>query len=101
VGLFDGQRASKTLSNWVTRRLISARRELTLMEQGDLDSPLVLHSFDVAAVVVMALLVGFSMGIVARVIMPMVGNNPGEGLTLIGRKRSAMMKMGSSASLQW
>ncbi len=65
MGLFDGQMASKTLSNWVTGRLISIRRELALTEQGDLDSRLVLRSFGVAAVVVMALLVGFSLAIVA------------------------------------
>ncbi len=74
-------RASKTLSNWVIWQLISARRELTLMEQGDLDSRLVLRSFGVAAVMVMTLLVGFTLAIVARVVMPMVGSNWGEGLT--------------------
>jgi hypothetical protein len=81
VGLFDGRRVSKKLSNWVTGRLISARGELMLMEQGDLDSCLVLCSFGVAVVVVMALLVGFSLVIVALVVMPMVGDNWGEGLT--------------------
>ncbi len=78
VGLF---RASKTLSNWVMGRLISARRELTLAEQGDLDSCLVLRSFGVAAVMVTALLVGFSLMIVVRIIMPIFGSNWGEGLT--------------------
>ncbi len=81
MGLFDGWRAFKTFSNQVTGRLISARRELTLTEGGGLDSCLVLRSFGVAAVVVMALLVGFSLAIVACIIMPMVGNNWGEGLT--------------------
>jgi hypothetical protein len=74
-------RASKTLSNWVTGQLISARRELALMEQGDLDSRLVLHSFGVAAVMVMTLLVGFYLAIVVRVVMPVVGSNWGEGST--------------------
>ncbi len=81
MGLFDGQRASKTLSNRVTGRLTSARRELTSTERGDLDSCLVLRSFSVAVVVVTALLVGFSLAIVARIMMSMVGNNQGEGST--------------------
>jgi hypothetical protein len=74
-------RASKTLLNWVTGRLISARREMTLMERGDLDSRSVVRSFGVAAMMVMTLLVGFSLAIMTRVIIPMVGSNWGEGLT--------------------
>ncbi len=81
VGLFDGWRASNTLSNQVTARLISTRRELTLTERGDLDSHLGLRSFGVAAVLVMALLFSFSLAIVVHIIMPMVGNNWGEELT--------------------
>ncbi len=74
-------RASKTLLNWVTGQLISARRELTLTEQGDLDSRLVLCSFGQAVVMVMTLLVSFSLAIAVHVVMPMVGSNRGEGLT--------------------
>ncbi len=74
-------RASKILSNWVTGQLISTRRELMMMERGDLDSCLVLRSYGVAAVMVMTLLVSFSLAIVARVVMPMVGSSHGEGLT--------------------
>ncbi len=74
-------RASKTLSNWVTGQLISAMRELTLTEWGDLDSRLVFRSFGVAAVMVMTLLVDFSLVIMARIVMPMVESNWGEGLT--------------------
>jgi hypothetical protein len=51
------------------------------MERGDLDSRSVLHSFGVAAAMVMTLLVGFSLAIVVRIVMPMVGSNQGKGLT--------------------
>ncbi len=74
-------RASKTLLNWVMGQLISARRELMLTEQGDLDSHLVLCSFGQAAVMVMTLLVSFSLAIAVHLVMPMVGSNQGEGLT--------------------
>ncbi len=68
-----GRRASSTLLNWVVGRFISARmRELTLTVRGDLASRLDLHSFGVAAVVVMALLVGLSLTVMARIVMPMV-----------------------------
>ncbi len=81
MGLFDGCRASRMLSNQVTERLISARRELTLTEQGDLDCRSDLRSFGVATVVVMALLVGFSLAIAARIVISMVVSNCGGGLT--------------------
>jgi hypothetical protein len=63
-----------------------------LMVQGDLASHLDLCSFGVAAVVVMALPVGFSLTVVVRVVMPMVVEVPGVGLTLMEEQRSAMMK---------
>ncbi len=81
MGLLNGRRASRTLLNWITGRLISARRELTLTERGDLDSHLDLRSVGVAVVVVMAPLVGFSLAIAACIIIPMVLSNRGEGLT--------------------
>ncbi len=89
--LFDGWRASRTLLNWVTGRLISASREMTLTEQGDLDSCLDLHSFGVAAVAVMVLLVGLSLAVVVHVEIPMVIEGMGEGLILLEEPRSAMM----------
>ena len=51
------------------------------MEQGDLASHLDLHSLGVAVVVMMALLVGLSLEIEARIVMPMVVLSPGVGLT--------------------
>jgi hypothetical protein len=81
VGLVGGRRASRTLSKRFVGRLISARRELTLMEQGDLASHLDLHSLGVAVVVMMALLVGLSLEIEARIVIPMVVLSPGVGLT--------------------
>jgi hypothetical protein len=67
-------------------------RELTLTMRGDLASRSDLRSFDVAVVVVMALLVGLSSMVVARIVMPMVVDVPGVGLTLMEEQRSAMMK---------
>ncbi len=67
-------RASKTLPKWFPGQSISANRELMLTEPEDLDSHLVLRSFGVAAVMVMTLLVGFSLAIVACIVMPMVGS---------------------------
>jgi hypothetical protein len=81
VGLVGGQRASRTLLKQFLGRLISARRELILTERGDLASHSDLCSLGVAAVVMMALLVGLSLEIEARVVMPMVVLSPGVGLT--------------------
>ncbi len=94
--LFDGWRASRTLSNWVTGRLISASRELMLTERGDLDSRLDLRSFGVAVVAVMILLVGLSLAGMAHVVIPMVVEGMGVGLILMEELRSQ-----SSAMLQW
>ncbi len=89
--LFDGWRASRTLSNWVTGRLISASRELTLTERGDLDSRLDLRSLSVVVVAVMVLLVGLSLAVVARIVIPMAVEGLRVGLILIEEPRSAMM----------
>jgi hypothetical protein len=98
-----GCSTSRILSNWVVGRLISVMRELTLTEQGDLESCLDLRSFGVAAVVVVVLLVGFSLGFEERVVMPMVGDSQSEGLTPMGERRSAMMliEIISITSLVW
>ncbi len=84
--------ASSTSSNWVVGRFISEIRELTLTVRGDLASRLDLRSFDVAAVVVMALPVGLSLTVVTRIVMPMVVEVPGVGLTLMEEQRRAMTK---------
>ncbi len=81
MGLVNGWRASRTLSKWFIGRLISARRELTLTLRGDLASRSDLRSLGVAAVVMMALLVGLSLEIKVQVIMPMVAISRGVGLT--------------------
>jgi hypothetical protein len=60
--------------------------------QGDLACRLDLRSFGVAAMVVMALLVGLSLTVMVRVVMPMVVEALGVGLTLMEEQRSAMMK---------
>ncbi len=81
VGLVDGHRASRTLLKWFVERLISASRDLTLTLRGDLESRLDLRSLGIAAVVMMALLVIFSLEIKARVVVPMVAISQGVGLT--------------------
>ncbi len=87
-----GRSASSILSNRVVGRFISAMRELTLTVRGDLASHLDLRSFCVAVVVVMALLVGLSSAVVTHVVMPMVVEVLGVGLTLMEEQRSAIMK---------
>ncbi len=87
-----GWSASSTLSDRVVGRFISAMRELMLTMWEDLASCSDLRSFGVAAVVVMALLVGLSLTVVAHVVMPMVVEVPGVRLTLMEEQRSAMMK---------
>jgi hypothetical protein len=67
-------------------------RELTLMVQGDLASRLDLCFFGVVVVVVRALLVGLSLMVVVRIVMPMVVEVLGVGLTLMEEQRSALMK---------
>jgi hypothetical protein len=63
-----GHSASRTLSKWEVGRLISAKSELTLSERGDLESRMVLRTcFGVIVV-----LVGFSLEIAARIVIPMV-----------------------------
>ncbi len=89
--LFGGWRASRTLSNRVTGKLISASRELTLTERGDLDSCLDLRSFGVMVVAMMVLLVGLSLAVMVRVVIPMVVECLGVGLILIEEPRGAMM----------
>jgi hypothetical protein len=89
--LFDGWRASRTLSNQVTGRLIYVSRELMLIERGDLDSRSDLHSFGGAAVAVTVLLVGLSLAVAAHVVIPMVVEGMGVGLILIEERRSVMM----------
>ncbi len=68
-------------------------RELKLTVQGDLKSRSDLRSFSVVAVVVMALLVGLSLMVMARVVMPMVVEVLSVGLTLMEEQRSAMTMM--------
>ncbi len=67
-------------------------RELTLTVRGDLASCSDLRSFGVVAVVVMALLFGLSLTVVAPIVMPMVVEVLGVGLTLMEEQRSAIMK---------
>ena len=67
-----GRSASRTLSNRAPGRLILAIRGLTLTVRGDLASCLDLRSLGVAAVTMVALLVGFSLEVEAQVVMPMV-----------------------------
>ncbi len=81
VGLVDGRRALRTLLNWFVGRLISARRELTLAVRGDLASCSDCPFLGMAALVMMALLVGLSLEVEAHVVMPMVEKGPGVGLT--------------------
>ncbi len=76
-----GLSASRSLSNRAAGRLISTIRGLTLTGQGDLASRLDLHSFGVAVVAMIALLVGLSLEIEARVVMPMVATGLGVELT--------------------
>ncbi len=80
MGHVDGRRALRTLSNRFVGRLISARRELTLAVRGDLTSCLDCRSVGVAAVVMMALLIGLSLEVEAHVKMPMVEKGPGVEL---------------------
>ncbi len=61
-------KASRTLSKWEVGRLISARRELTLSERGDLGGRMGCR----ACFGVIVVLVGFSLENVARVVIPMV-----------------------------
>ncbi len=82
--LVDGLSASRTLSNLDVGRLILVRRELTLSEQGDWEGCVDLH----AGFGAIAVLVGFSLAIVVRVVVPMVERTCGR-LTLM--KVSGMM----------
>ncbi len=89
-----GQSASRTLSNWAPGRLIWAIRGLTLTVRGDLASLLDLRSLGVAAVTMVALLVGFSLEVKARVVMPMVAISCGVELTLVNVQMSPMIISG-------
>jgi hypothetical protein len=81
MGLVDGRRASRILSKRFIGRLISARRELTLTVQGDFASHSDLRFLGVAAVAMMALLVGLPLEVKGHVVMPMVVRGLGVGLT--------------------
>ncbi len=77
LGLVVGQRVTRMLANRFEGRLILAKRELTLPVRGDLASRTDRRSLGVAVVVMMALLVGFSLEIKVRIVMPMVVILPG------------------------
>jgi hypothetical protein len=89
-----GRSASKTLSNQALGRLILAIRGLTLTVRGDLASRSDLLSLGVAAVTMVALLVGFSLEVEARVVMPMVAISCGVELTLVNVQKSWMISSG-------
>jgi hypothetical protein len=86
--------ASRTLSNWAPSRLILAIRGLTLTVQGNLASRLDLHSLGVAAVMMVALLVGFSLEVEAQVVMSMVAIGCGVELTLVSVRKSPIIISG-------
>jgi hypothetical protein len=89
----DGRSASRMFSKHDVGRLISARRKLTSAEQGDLECSVDLRSFGVVAVLLFSvLLFGFSLVIQVRVIMPIVEDSWGVGLTLMREQRSTMMR---------
>jgi hypothetical protein len=74
-------------------------RELTLPEQGDLASRLDQRFLDVAAVTAVALLVGLSLVIKERVVMPMVAIGWGVEWTLKSVMRSPRMQI--MAAMKW
>ncbi len=89
----NGQSASRMFLNHDLGRSISARRELTSAERGDLECHVDLRSFGVVAVLLFSvLLFGFSLGIEARIVMPMVEDSRGVRLTLMREQRSATMR---------
>ncbi len=65
--LVDGHSASRTLSKRKAGRLISARSELTFSDWGDLE----IHVGHRACFGVIVVLVGFSLEIVACIVIPM------------------------------
>ena len=72
----DGQSASRMFLNHDVGRLISARRESTSAEWGDLECRVDLHSFGVVVVLLFSILpFGFSLEIEACILMPMVKCN--------------------------
>ena len=87
----NGQSALRKFSNHDVGRLISARRELMSAERGDLECHVDLHSFGVVTVLLCSvLLFGFSFAIEVCVIMPMVEDSRGVGLTLMREQRSTI-----------
>ncbi len=65
--IVDGRNASKALSKWDAGRLISARSELTLSKQGDLE----LCKDHCTCFGVMVVLVGFSLEMAVCIVIPM------------------------------
>jgi hypothetical protein len=89
----DGQSASRMFLNHDVGGLISARRESTSAEWGDLECRVDLHSFGVVAVWLFSvLLFGFSFEFEARIVMLMVEGSWHVGLTLMREQRSTMMR---------
>ncbi len=91
-----GRKASRTLSKREVGRLISARRELTLSEWGDLGGRV-----DCCACFgVIVVLVSFSLEIVAHVIISMVEYDQ-NGLTCSEQASRRVMRNSESIPLSW
>ncbi len=92
----DGRKASRMLAKWEVGRLISAKRELTLSEQGDLG-----RRVDCCACFgVIVVLVGFSLEIMVRVIIPMVEYD-WNGLTCSEQASRGVMRNSESIPPSW